>query len=151
MNPPKFSAILRLVMTVGPTRTKILISIFSLAMFYGSICSAACAAGFCPNLAHYSQSHDCNQPSQHHSTGSHHHDSKDPDCQQHAHPPDFAIKSAGLSQYRVNSATTIRSAALSTNQVAAFSVMRSSVATSDLAPPGFLKSARDQQSAVLRI
>ena len=41
---PKRRAILRSVTVVGPTRAKIVIVFFALAMVYGSICSASCAS-----------------------------------------------------------------------------------------------------------
>lgn len=99
-------AILRFVIVVNATRAKIVVALFALAMLYGSVCSASCLVGVCPNLAHYSESHDCDQLSHHHSHGQH-----DPDCRHHAQPPDFAPKTSGIAPFQDQSATVLQAGA----------------------------------------
>jgi hypothetical protein len=147
---PKRRAILRSVIVVSPTRAKIVIVFFALAMVYGSICSVSCVAGVCPNLEHYSESHDCDQPSHHHSHGPHNHGQHDRDCKQHAHPPDFALKASGIAPFQDQSATVLHTAmaiALS-NQLP---IMQDILQKSHRRPPGVPKDTLDEQVSVLRI
>jgi hypothetical protein len=86
---------------ISPKIAKITATLFALAMFYGSICSASCVAGVCPNVEYHSKSHDCDQPS-HHSHGQ-----DDPNCTQHAHPPDSALKVSGITLLQNQSPTLL--------------------------------------------
>jgi hypothetical protein len=147
---PKRCAILRSVIVVSPTRAKIVTLMFALAMLYGSICSVSCVAGVCPNLEQYSESHDCDQPSHHHSHGPHNHGQHDRDCKQHAHPPDFALKASGIALFQDQSATVLHAAmaiALS-NQLP---ITQDILQKSHRRPPGVPKDTLDEQVSVLRI
>ena len=73
-------ATLGFVIVVSSTHAKIVTLMFALATLYGSVCSASCVAGVCPNFEHYSESHDCHQPGQHHSHGQDDHGQHGPDC-----------------------------------------------------------------------
>jgi hypothetical protein len=136
---------------VNPTRAKILIVLFGLAMLYGSICSATCVAGVCPNLERYSESHDCDQTSHQHSHGQNDQGQHGPDCKQHAHPPDFALKGSGMAAFQDESATALHAAA------AIASLSNPSPVTQDIlqefhrTPPGVSKNTLHEQVFVLRI
>src|SRR5579871_299100 len=40
---------------------RIVVTIFTVAMFYASVCSASCAIGVCPDKAPQTSGHDCDQ------------------------------------------------------------------------------------------
>jgi hypothetical protein len=106
-------ATLGFVIVVSSTHAKIVTLMFALATLYGSVCSASCVAGVCPNFEHYSESHDCDQPGQHHSHGLDDHGQHGPDCKQHAHPPDFALNVSGIAPFQDQSVTALHPAILS--------------------------------------
>ena len=143
-------ATLVFVIVVSPTCAKIVAVMFALAMLYGSVCSVSCVAGVCPNLERYSESHDCDQPSHHHSQG---HDSDgqhSPDCRQHAHPADFALNASGIAPFRDQSTTALHAAtvfALSNP----LPRMRDSFRGSLRRPSGFPKNNLQNQVSVLRV
>ena len=60
------------------------VAVFTMAIFYASVCSASCAVGVCPEQAQRTTGHNCNQMPTHHTT---------PDCSQHPHPELFLAKS----------------------------------------------------------
>lgn len=134
----------------GPL-TKVFIAIFSFAMLYASLCSAACAAGSCPNLAHYSHSHDCEQPSPGHSHGSHHHDSDNPDCSKHEHPSSFVLKGTGIVELQLNFVDRINPDVPLINSRWASAFLLGASRISDLSPPPKSKAPIYQQISVLRI
>ena len=138
------------VIVVSPTRAKIVTVMFALAMLYGSVCSASCVAGVCPNLEHYSESHDCDQPSQHHSHGHDGDGQHGPDCKQHAHPPDFALNVSGIAPFQDQSAAALHAAivsALSNPLPITQDILRES----HRRPPGVPKNTLQQQVSVLRV
>jgi hypothetical protein len=71
-------------------------AIFTMAVFYASVCSASCAMGVCPGQVQQKASHDCDRMPSHHSDQSRHHSSGNPDCSEHQHPGLFVPKSANL-------------------------------------------------------
>jgi hypothetical protein len=77
-------------------------AIFTMAVFYGSICSTACAIGYCPNQARQTAGNDCDQTPAHHPDQSKHHSPDDPDCGQRQHPGLFVTKSGDLSEFQVS-------------------------------------------------
>ena len=128
---------------------RIVVAIFTMAVFYGSVCSTTCAIGFCPNQAQQMPAHDCESTSSHHSHHSSHPAPAKPDCSEHRHPGLFLAKSGNLSPF-----------ALSTYNLNAVTAVESgldlipstySAEGSDLAPP--LRSIRPlyQKISVLRI
>jgi hypothetical protein len=139
------------VIIVSPTRAKIVTMLFAVAMVYGSLCSGLCAAGVCPNLEHYSEGHDCDQPSHHHSHGSHNHGQHDPDCKQHAHPPDFALKASGMAPFQDHTATLLDAAAVLASVSAPVAINQNILQQSHRRPPDIFKDSLPQQASVLRI
>jgi hypothetical protein len=123
---------------------KITAVLFALAMFYGSICSATCLAGVCPNLEYHSNSHDCGQPS-HHSHGQ-----DDPNCTQHAHPPDFALKVSGIAPHHNQDATLLHATAEIAfwNELSRPQDIRQET---HRRPPGIATNTLHEQASVLRI
>jgi hypothetical protein len=81
---------------------RMIAAIFTMAMFYASVCSTTCAIGFCPNQGQQTAGHDCDQPSSHHSDPSGHQTPDKPDCSQHQHPGLFLTKSGNLSQFQLS-------------------------------------------------
>jgi hypothetical protein len=136
---------------VKPTRTKIVIVLFGLAMLYGSICSAACVAGVCPNLERYSESHDCDQPSHQHSHGQNDQGQHGPDCKRHAHPPDFALKASVMAAFQDQSATVLHAAAAIASLSNPSPVTQIILRESHRRPPGVSKNTLHEQVFVLRI
>jgi len=138
------------VIAISSTSAKIVTLMFALAMLYGSVCSASCAAGVCPNLEHYPESHDCDQPAQHHSHGQNGQDQRDPNCKQHAHTPDFALNVSGITPFRDQSVTAFHSAMLSALSNS-LSATQDVLQRSDRRPPGFPKNTLQNQISVLRV
>jgi hypothetical protein len=136
---------------VNSTRAKIVIVVFGLAMVYGSICSAVCVAGVCPNLEHYSESHSCDQPSHPHSHGQHDHGQHGPDCKQHAHPPDFALKASGIAPFEDQSASVRHAAAVIAPLSNASPITQDILEESHRRPLGVPKNTLHEQVSVLRI
>jgi len=148
---PKRRAILRSVIVVSPMRAKIVTVMFALAMLYGSICSVSCVAGVCPNLEHYSESHDCDQPSHHHSHGPHNHGQHDRDCKQHTHPPDFALKASGIAPFQDHSTTLLDAAAAVASVTDSLAITHDILQLSHRRPPNISTDNLHQQASVLRI
>lgn len=144
-------AIIRSVIVVSPTRAKIVVVLFAVAMVYGSLCSSLCAAGVCPNLEHYSEGHDCDQPSHHHSHGSHNDSQHDPDCKQHAHPPSFALRASGIAPFQDHSTTLLHPAAVLESVTDSLAITQDILQQSHRRPPDISKNSLHQQTSVLRI
>jgi hypothetical protein len=132
-------------------RAKIVIVLFGLAMLYGSICSAACVAVVCPNLERYSESHHCDQPSHQHSHDQHDQGQHGPDCKQHAHPPDFALKASGMVAFQDQSATVLYAAAAIASLLNPSPITQDILQESHRRPPGVSKNTLHEQVSVLRI
>lgn len=133
--------------TVSPTRAKIVIVFFAVAMVYGSVCSAMCVAGFCPNLERHSAGHDCDESS-HHPQG---HGQHGPDCTQHAHPPDFAVKTSGIAPFQDHAATLLGAAAVLEAFATPLAINQGVLQLSRRRPPDISEDDLYQRSAVLRI
>lgn len=85
---------------------RIVVTIFTVAMFYASVCSASCAIGVCPDKAPQTSGHDCDQMPAHHTGQSGHKTPDSPDCTQHQHPsvvfaksPEIAKVNLGVSSH----------------------------------------------------
>lgn len=139
-----------LVIVVSPIRAKIVTVMFALAMLYGSVCSASCVAGVCPNLEDYSQSHDCDQGSQHSSQGHDRDGQHSPYCKEHAHPPDFALNVSGTAPFQDQSAAALRAAIVSALSIP-LPITQDVLQESHRRRPGLTKNNLQQQFSVLRI
>jgi hypothetical protein len=143
-------ATLGFVIVVSSTRAKIVTLMFALATLYGSVCSASCVAGVCPNLERYSDSHDCDQSAQHHSHGQNGQGQHDPNCKQHAHPPDFALNVSGIAPFQDQSVTALHPA-ISSALSNLFPTTQDIRQESHRRLPGVPKSTLQQQASVLRV
>jgi len=143
--------ILRLVIAVSPARAKTTVVLFALAMIYGSMCSASCVAGVCPNLEHYSASHECDQPSHKHSNGPEGHGQHGPDCTQHVHPPEFALKAPGMGAFQVQGATVLKAGAVRASLSTPVAITEDIFQEFHRTPPSVDGQTLHQQVSVLRV
>lgn len=133
----------------GTTRVFVA-AIFAAAMFYASLCSTACAAGFCPMLGHGADADQCRQETSGHPDGPRNGIPAPSNCSTHGHPSVF-VNAAGPSQYQLTT-----TAYLSANGLLAPTsdeVIGGSHAPwgTDLAPPTIPKNPLYQQFSTLRI
>jgi hypothetical protein len=126
------------------------VAVFTMAMFYASVCTATCAIGVCPDEVQQTAGHDCDQASSHHSSQPGHKAPESPDCSKHAHPGVFVAKSGDVSQFQLSIVEHLQ---LSATALGARHDLRLSTATraSGPAPPFASKLPLHQQISVLRI
>jgi hypothetical protein len=93
---------LRVVMRIKASWARMVVAIFTMAMFYASVCSASCAAGVCPDRVQQTTGHDCEKMPSDHSSQSGHRSPDNPDCSQHQHPGLFVAKSGNFSQFQLS-------------------------------------------------
>lgn len=138
---------------IGPNTTlaRSMVAIFTVAMFYASVCSAACAVGVCPNQVQQSDSHDCDHSSSHHSQSSQNHSPENPDCAKHEHPGLFVVKAAALSQFQLSITGHLSTSELTASSLHDITDGMAVSGVSDLAPPPNLKIPLYQETSVLRI
>lgn len=135
---------------VGASRVKIVLAIFTIAVFYASVCSTTCAVGTCPNLAQHSESRHCDQPSSQHSSNSHDHGPENSDCSAHSHPSIF-VKASGIPVTQLTSTVYLKIGDLVAYFCDRLNIRLSTAWGSDLAPPIAPKVPLHQQSFALRI
>lgn len=139
-------------MRLKTARARIVAAIFTVAMFYASVCSTMCAAGICPNELQHSASHDnCDQMPMGHSDYPQKHVPENHDCSMHHHPNVNVVKADNLPQFQLSSTgyINVNDLLFNSSQVMAFSLAAFSL--SDPAPPPPLRSPLYQQISVLRI
>ena len=143
------------VIPLGQMRSKtngarMVLAIFTMAMFYTSVCTTTCAIGVCPNEVQQTAGHDCEQSSSHHSGQPGHEAPESPDCSKHAHPGVFVARSGNVSQFQLSIVGHLQ---LSATALGTGHDLRLSTATrtSDLAPPFASNLPLHQQISVLRI
>src|SRR3982074_29523 len=126
---------------------RIVVAIFTIAIFYGSVCLTTCAIGFCPDQVQRTAGHDCDQTPAHnsHQSGDQAPDKRD--CSQHQHPDSFLAKSGDLSRSQLSVATL--SAAVDVEHSLVLSM--TSAETPTLVPPLRLSSPLNQKISVQRI
>ncbi len=134
---------------VGTARVKFVAAMFVVAMFYGSVCAAACAAGFCPLLGHGGDADQC-----HHQTSSHpgSHDGL-PDhsgCATHGHPTSF-VTAAGPTQFQFAIVAHVGAPLFLVQSSGSVVSWSQGPWGSDLAPPVVPKNPLYQQMSALRI
>lgn len=136
-------------MRVNASLARTVAAIFTMAIFYASACTAACAAGFCPYQMQQTSSHACESAAPHHA----HHSGKPdkPDCSKHSHPSPFFVKSAGIARFDLTVSTYLRAAVLVAlpRNLSAPDLTASD--GSDLAPPPASSIPLYHQISVLRI
>ena len=125
-------------------------AIFTIAMFYASVCSASCAIGVCPDQVQQTSSHDCDQMRTHHAGQSRHQAPESPDCSKHQHLNMLVAKSGEIAKVQLSVVGQLSvSAVFLPHHDFAASLIH--VEASDLAPPLGTNLPLYQQTSVLRI
>jgi hypothetical protein len=130
---------------------RMIAAIFTMAMFYASVCSTTCAIGFCPNQVQQTAGHDCDQPSSHHSDPSGHQVPDKPDCSQHQHPDLFLTKSGNLSQFQLSVVSHLNASSAAVSQGHSLILSMTVADAPDHAPPPTSNIPLYLQISVLRI
>jgi len=131
---------------------RMIVAVFTMAMFYASVCSASCAVGLCPEQTQRTAGHDCDQMPSHHSDSSGHQTPEKPDCSQHRHPELFVPKSGGdLPQFQLNVVDQSHASATTFLTPHGLPAILSRVAAAEHAPPVVSTGPFYNQTSVLRI
>ena len=139
---------------MGPktTRARIVTVIFTVAMFYASVCSTMCAAGICPNeLQHSASGGNCDQMPTGRSDYPQKQAPENHDCSMHHHPIVNVVKASNLPQFQLTSTGHINVNDLLVNSTHAMAFDLATFSLSDLVPPPTPRSPLYQQISVLRI
>jgi hypothetical protein len=128
---------------------RIVVAIFTMAVFYASVCATTCSIGFCPDQVQQTTGHDCERGDTHHPASTGHEPASD--CSPHQHPGPFLAKSAELPQFQLSLASRLDVLGIIVSEAHALVVNVGDAAASDLAPP--VKSSSDlyKRISVLRI
>lgn len=139
------------VMRIKANWAKTVVAIFTMAVFYASVCSTTCAVGVCPNQVQQKAGHDCEQMPSHHSDQSRHQAPDNPDCSQHEHPGFFLAKSGELSQIQLSPVGHLNASAMAIPAVHGLVASLTPAKASDHVPPLASSIPLYQQISVLRI
>jgi hypothetical protein len=130
---------------------RIVVAVFTVAMFYSFACTTTCAVGVCPNQTQQMPSHDCEPSGAHHS----HHSSAPapdkPDCSNHSHPTVLFLKSGDVAKIQLPAADHVVSPDVSATSASLTVEQPAGLFSSDLAPPLAPRTPLYQQISVLRI
>jgi hypothetical protein len=131
---------------------RIVAAIFTMAVFYASVCATTCSIGFCPNQVQQTAGHDCEQAGSHHSVPAGHAPANS-DCSPHQHPGPFLAKSAELLQFQLSVASHLDVSAIAVSEAHALVLSVTDAAAFDLAPAikSTSSSSLYKSIAVLRI
>jgi hypothetical protein len=127
---------------------RIVVAIFTMAVFYASICATTCSIGFCPDQVQQTTRHDCEQASTHHSAPTGHEPASD--CSPHQHPGPFLANSE-LPQFQLSLASRHDVSEITVSGAHALVLNVDDAAASDLAPPIESSSGPYKSISVLRI
>jgi hypothetical protein len=128
---------------------RIVVAIFTMAVFYASVCATTCSIGFCPNQVQQSAGHDCEQGT-HHSAPAKQAPVNN-DCSPHQHPGPFLAKSAELPQFQLSVANQPDVSAITVSEARELVLNVADAAASNLAPPIKSSSSLYKSISVLRI
>lgn len=143
---------LSMVMKMKANWARLLVAIFTMAMFYASVCSANCAAGPCPEQTRRTAGRDCDQMPSHHSGPSGHQTPDRPECSLHQHPELFAAKSGSdLLRFRLSIADHRNASAAAFPPVHGLSAVFTRDVSSEHAPPPASAVRLYDRISVLRI
>src|ERR1700730_7561547 len=127
---------------------RMVITIFTMAVFGASVCSTTCEVGVCPDQVQQTSSHDCDRTPSHHSDHSRHQGSGNRNCSKHEHPGLFVAKSGEFSQFQLTSHLNSTAAVYpGNNPTASITTAKSS----EFTPPLTSSIPLYQQISVLRI
>jgi hypothetical protein len=127
---------------------RIVVAIFTMAVFYASVCATTCAIGFCPNQVQQTTGHDCEQAGTHRSAPAGQAPANS-DCSPHQHPGPFLAKSAEVPQFQLSVASQLDVSAITVSE--ARELVLNVADASDLAPPIKSSSTLYKSISVLRI
>lgn len=130
---------------------RIVAVVFTVGVFYASVCSSTCAVGVCPNQVQHTPSHECEQTPSNHSHHSGHNSPDNPDCSRHEHPGLFLTKSTDLSQFQLSYVGHLTMTAVAVDAALGATAGSTNIVASDLAPPPASPLPLYQQISVLRI
>lgn len=139
------------VMRIKADWARLVVVVFTVAVFYAPVCSTTCAIGVCPNQVQQTASHDCDQASSHHSNPSGHQAPVHPDCSQHEHPGLFLAKSGDASQFQLSVLGYLDASDTAVSSGPSLIASMGAAKASDLAPPFRSNTPVYQQISVLRI
>jgi hypothetical protein len=125
------------------------VAIFTMAVFYASICATTCTIGFCPDQVRQTTGHDCEQGDTHRPASTGHEPASD--CSPHQHPGPFLAKSAELPQFQLSLASRLDVSGITVSEAHELVLNVGDAAASDLAPPFKSSSNLYQSISVLRI
>jgi len=128
---------------------RIVVAIFTMAVFYASICATTCSVGFCPDQVQQTTGHDCEQGGTHHSAPYGHEPARD--CSPHQHPGPFLTKSGELPQFQLSHASRLDVSAITVSEGHELVSSASDAYASEPDPP--VKSSSDlyKDISVLRV
>jgi hypothetical protein len=150
-HPTDASDSLQMIMKTRATWARMVVAIFTMAMFYASVCSASCAVGVCPDKVQQTTSHDCDQMPAHHSDQSRHGSPDNPDCSQHQHPGVLVAKTGNFSQFQLTALHSLHVSAAASSPLVGLPAIFSQSAASEHAPPIVSGVPVYEQISVLRI
>ena len=138
-------------MKIKSSWVKVAIAIFTMAVFYASACSTACATAVCPNQVQQTSGRECEQTPSHHSHQSGHREPDNSDCLQHRHPGLFLAESGNLLPFQLSSSSHFHVPVPAVDTGVDRILSTHNAEATDLAPP--LGSIRPlyQKISVLRI
>src|SRR5438445_5213236 len=139
------------VMTNKVNWARMIVAVFTIAMFYASVCSTICAVGVCPDQVQQTAGHDCDQMPSHHPHQSNHQSPDTPDCSQHQHPGLFVTKSGDVSQFQLSVLNHLTAAATTFSVAQSLPAFVSYSDDSEHALPLVSSVPLYQQISVLRI
>jgi hypothetical protein len=128
---------------------RIIVALFTMAVFYAAVCSTTCSIGFCPSQVRQTAGHDCEQAGTHRSAPGGHEPAGD--CSPHQHPGPFLAKSAELPQFRLNLASHLDISVITVSEAYELVLNVADADASDLAPPVKSSTDRYKNISVLRI
>jgi hypothetical protein len=129
---------------------RIVVAIFTMAVFYASVCATTCSIGFCPNQVQQTTGHDCEQADTHHS-GPAGHEPANSDCSSHQHPGPFVAKSAELPQFQLIVASQLDVSAITVSEALELVFSMADSDASEPAPPVKSSGTLYKSISVLRI
>ena len=129
---------------------RIVVALFTMAMFHASVCSASCAIGVCPDQVQRTASHDCEQMSAHHADHSGRKAPYSPDCLRRLHPIMVLTKFGEIAKLQLNFTDQGPAITVAVSR-RDFTASLIHVEASDLAPPLGSNVPLYQQLSVLRI
>jgi hypothetical protein len=138
-------------MRIKASWARLVVAIFTMAMFCASACSASCAAGVCPDKVQQTAGHDCEQMPSQHSSRSGHRSPDSPDCSQHQHPGLFVANSGTFWQFQLNIVYPLNASAAASSPEHSLPAIFTQPAAALHAPPIVSSVPLYEQISVLRI